>query len=99
MLVFAFVGQAAIRSTSEAALITVLSLVRYLTAISFHAVPHRRSATHSYRRSMAVFWRFRPGRAFPGPRLRFVDVILSSTPWAMPNSYRLQKSVAVSVPL
>ena len=53
------VGQWAMRSTSEAALITVLSLRLYLAAISFHASPHRRNAAHSYRSSMAVCLRFR----------------------------------------
>ena len=48
-LVVGFVGQSAIFNTAVAALVTVLSFIWCIAAISFQGSPHKRLAAQSYR--------------------------------------------------
>ena len=47
-LVVGFVGQSAISNTAVAALVTVLSFIWCIAAISFQGPPHKRIAAQSY---------------------------------------------------
>ena len=54
-LVVGFVGQSAISNTAVAALVTVLSFIWCIAAISFQGSPHKRLAAQSYPEAPPVF--------------------------------------------
>src|ERR1035441_10353895 len=75
--VVGFVGQSAISNTAVAALVTVLSFIWCIEAISFQESPHKRIAAQSY---LCV-----TDGVFPETRACFDGEISASTPTLLQN--------------